>query len=136
MAHETALAFIREHHRAVLATGRKDGGVQLSPVLAAVDAESRVVISSREAAMKTRNLRRNSHAALCAITTQFFGEWHSVEGTAEILSLPGAMESLVDYYRRVAGEHPDWDEYRQAMERDRRILIRITVERSGPTRQG
>ena len=135
-AHARALDFIRQNRRAVLATRRRDGGPQLSPVLATVDAESRVVISTREGAMKTLNLRRDPRASLCALSERFFGEWHFVDGTVEIVSLPEAMEPLVDYYRRVSGEHPDWDDYRRAMERDRRVLLRLTVERSGPTTEG
>jgi PPOX class probable F420-dependent enzyme len=104
--------------------------------MATVDAASRVVISSRETAIKTANLRRNPHATLCCITERFFGEWHTVDGPVEIVSLPEAMEPLVDYYRRSSGEHPDWADYRAAMERDGRLLLRMTVERSGPTRQG
>jgi len=136
MAHEVALEFIRANPRGVLATYRKDGQAQLSPVLAAVDVESRVVISTREGAMKTRNLGRNPRAAFCALNEHFFGAWHTVEGTAEVVHLPEAMEPLVDYYRRVSGEHPDWQEYREAMEHERRVLVRITVDRSGPTVQG
>ena len=131
-----ALEFIRANHRAVLATHRRDGGLQLSPVLATVDGEGRVVVSTRERAMKTLNVRRDRRVALCAISERFFGEWHSVEGEAEVVSLPEAMEPLIDYYRRAAGEHPDWDDYRQAMEREDRVLLRITVTRSGPTRMG
>ncbi len=86
--------------------------------------------------MKTLNLRRTPRAALCVISQQFFGEWHSLEGSVEIVSLPEAMEPLVDYYRRISGEHPDWNDYREAMVRDRRVLVRITVDRSGPTAQG
>ena len=136
MAHEQALEFIRDNHRAVLATRRRDGGTQLSPVMATVDAENRVVVSTREGAVKTLNLRRDPHAALCAMNERFFGEWHTVEGTVEVASLPEAMELLVDYYRRVSGEHPDWDDYRRAMGREGRVLLRMTVERSGPTRSG
>ena len=135
-AHADALRFIGDHHRAVLATRRRDGEVQLSPVLAAVDADGRAIVSTRETAMKTRNLRRDPRAWLCVMSDGFFGEWHTVEGTAEILSLPVAMEPLVDYYRRVSGEHPDWDEYRDAMTNEGRVLVRITVERSGPTQSG
>jgi PPOX class probable F420-dependent enzyme len=120
----------------VLATYRRDGQAQLSPVVAAVDAESRVVISTREGAMKTRNLGRNPRAAFCALNDRFYGEWHTVEGNVEIVHLPDAMEPLVDYYRRVSGEHPDWQDYREAMERERRVLVRITVGRSGPATQG
>ena len=136
MAHEDALDFIRNNGRGVLATRRRDGGVQMSPVVAAVDAENRVVISTREGAMKTLNLRRTPRAALCVISQQFFGEWHSLEGSVEIVSLPDAMEPLVDYYRRISGEHPDWNDYREAMVREHRVLLRITVDRSGPTVQG
>jgi PPOX class probable F420-dependent enzyme len=136
MAHEAALEFLRRSPRGVLATYRRDGQAQLSPVIAAVDAEHRVVISTREGAMKTRNLRRNPRAALCVLSERFFGEWHVLEGSVEVVSLPDAMELLVDYYRRVSGEHPDWQEYREAMTSERRVLLRMTVDRSGPTAQG
>ena len=136
MDHEAALEFLRNHRRGVLATRRRDGGLQMSPVVAAVDAEDRVVISTREGAMKTLNLRRDPRATLCSFSDPFFGEWHTVEGTVEIVGLPEAMEPLVDYYRRTGGEHPDWTDYRHAMEREHRVLLRMTVERSGPTRTG
>ena|SRR5579859_6277412 len=136
MAHEAALEFLRANPRGVLATYRRDGQAQLSPVMAGVDAESRVVISTRERAMKTLNLRRNRRAAFCVLSQGFYGEWHAVEGDVEIISLPEALEPLVDYYRRVSGEHPDWQEYREAMAREHRVLLRITVDRSGPTTQG
>jgi PPOX class probable F420-dependent enzyme len=136
MAHEAAIEFIRTNPRGVLATYRRDGQAQLSPVIAGVDAEDRVVISTREGAMKTRNLRRNPRAAFCAFGERFFGAWHSVEGNVEVVSLPEAMDLLVDYYRRVSGEHPDWQEYRDAMASERRVLLRMTVDRSGPTTQG
>jgi PPOX class probable F420-dependent enzyme len=136
MAHEAALEFLRKNPRGVLATYRRDGQAQLSPVLAGVDEQARVVISTREGAMKTLNLRRNPRASLCVLSDRFFGAWHALEGDAEVVSLPDAMEPLVDYYRRVSGEHPDWQEYREAMARERRVLLRITVDRSGPTTQG
>ena len=132
----TALDFVRQHHRAVLATTRNDGGTQLSLVAAGVDAGDGVVISTRETAMKTANLRRRPRAALVVFTDSFFGEWVQVEGPAEVVSLPDAMEGLVDYYRAVAGEHPDWDEYRAAMRSERRVLVRVTVDRAGPSRSG
>jgi PPOX class probable F420-dependent enzyme len=135
-AHLDALDFIRHNPRAVLATQRRDASPQLSPVLATVDAESRIVVSSRETAIKVVNLRRHPHATLCFLNERFFGEWRTVDGPVEIVRLPDAMEPLVDYYRRAVGEHPDWHEYRSAMERERRVLLRVTVERSGPTQQG
>ena len=134
--HRAALDFIRANHRGVLATTRGDGTPQLSPVVAVVDDAGRVVVSTRETAVKTRNLRRDPHATYCALNDRFFGEWHTVDGTVEIISLPEAMDPLVDYYRRGFGEHPDWDEYRAAMVTERRVLLRMTVERSGPTTSG
>lgn len=127
--------FIASNHQGVLMTWRADGKPQMSPVLAATDAEGRVVVSSREAAYKTRNVRRHPYAALCVWTQQFFGPWVQVEGTAEVLSLPDAMEPLVDYYRRTTGEM-DWGQYRQAMVAERRVVIRVTIERAGPDVSG
>ncbi len=133
---DQAREFIGKNHRAVLATFRRDGTPQLSPVTADVDSDGMVVISSRETAMKTKNLRRDPRATLCVMNDEFFGSWVSVDGRAAVVSLPEAMQGLVDYYRRVAGEHPDWDDYRAALERDRRVLIRIHVDRAGPDRSG
>ena len=131
-----AREFLAANHRAVLATRRADGRPQLSPVLAVVDDEGYVVVSSREPAMKTRNVRRDPRASVCAFTDAFFGEWVQVDGTATVVSLPEAMELLVDLYRRMAGEHEDWDDYRAAMERERRVVIRIAVESAGPNQAG
>ena len=133
---EEALGFLREHHRGVLATYRKDVRVQMSPVVAAVDASSRVVISTREAAIKARNLRRDPRAGLVVFTDQFFGPWVMLWGQAELISLPQALPLLEEYYRLVAGEHPDWEEYRQAMVDERRVLVRLTVTDWGPRRSG
>lgn len=131
-----ALDFLRTNHRAVLATIRGDGRTALSPVLVTVDAADRVVVSTREAARKVAHVRRDPRVSACVFTDRFFGDWVQVEGTAEVVSLPAAMDGLVDYYRRVAGEHPDWDDYRAAMAREQRVLLRITVHRVGPSVRG
>jgi len=133
---DEARVFLREHHRGVLAARRADGGIQQSPVLVNVDGEGRGIISSRETAYKVRNLRRDPRAQACVFTDGFFGQWLFVEGRAEVLSLPRAMDSLIDYYKRFPDENPDWDDYRRRMERERRVLIRIELERAGPDRQG
>jgi PPOX class probable F420-dependent enzyme len=133
---DAAREFLTRNHRAVLATHRRDGRPQLSPVTAGVDDDGMVVISSRETAMKVKNLRRDPRASLVAFTDGFFGEWVQIDGQAQIVSLPDAMDGLVEYYRRVAGEHEDWDDYRRAMERERRVLIGIAVESAGPDRAG
>jgi PPOX class probable F420-dependent enzyme len=133
---EDARAFIRSHHRGVLATTRRDGRPQLSPVLVGVDEDGSLIISTREPAMKTANVRRTGWASVCVFGDAFFGQWIQAEGPAAVESLPGVMESLVRYYRLVAGEHPNWDEYRAAMRDERRVLLRVRIERAGPTRSG
>jgi PPOX class probable F420-dependent enzyme len=131
-----ALDFLRANHRAVMATTKADGSTQMSPITVGVDRDGRVVVSSRETAYKVRHLHALPYAAICAFTDQFFGPWVQVEGPVEVVPLPEAMEPLVDYYRDISGEHPDWDDYRAAMERDRRVILRMTVERAGPTVSG
>jgi PPOX class probable F420-dependent enzyme len=131
-----AVDFVRRHHHAVLTTTRRDGAPQMSPVLVAVDDAGRVVVSSRETAMKTKNVRRDPRAWVCVFTDKFFGSWRQLSGDVEVLSLPDAMEPLVEYYRSAVGEHPDWDDYRAAMERERRCLLRITVTEAGPDVSG
>jgi PPOX class probable F420-dependent enzyme len=133
---DRAREFLRSHHRGVLATSRSDGRPQLSPVIATVDAEGRVLVSTRETAIKTKNLARDPRATLCVLNDGFFGEWIVIDGTAEIIHLPEAMEVLIDYYRRAAGEHPDWDSYREAMQRQQRVILRITIIRAGPDTSG
>src|SRR5687767_1986072 len=118
---DKALDFVRNNPRCVLATRRRDGSSQMSPILAAVDDESRLMVSSRETAFKTKNARRDPKVSLLFLNEGFFGDWIQIDGSAEIASLPDAMEPLVDYYRRLSGEHPDWDDYRAAMEREKRV---------------
>lgn len=129
---DAALEAIKTQHRAVLATRKRDGDPQLSPVTAGVDADGKVVISTRETAYKVRNLRRHPHAWLCVLPDEFFGNWLQVEGDVEIVGLPEAMDGLVEYYRAISGEHPDWDDYRDAMRKQRRVLLRITLTHAGP----
>jgi PPOX class probable F420-dependent enzyme len=133
---EPARAFVRKNSNTVLATFRRDGRPQLSPVNTAIDDGGFAVISSRETAVKVKNIRRDPRVSLCVLSDAFYGQWAQLDGTAEIVSLPDAMEPLVDYYRRAAGEHDDWDDYRAAMERDRRVVVRFTVERAGPNISG
>ena len=131
-----AQQFLREHENAVLATWRRDGRIQMSPVTVGLDAAGRAIISSRATTAKVHNLRRDPRATLCVFVEAFTGPWVQIAGTAEILTGLEAVEPLVDYYRRLAGEHPDWDDYRRVMLTDHRALIRITIERAGPDRQG
>ena len=133
---QRAREFLRANHRAVLATTRSDGRPQLSPVTAGVDAEGRILVSTRETAIKAKNLARDPRVSLCVLNDGFFGEWVQADGTAEIVHLPEAMDLLVDYYRGISGEHPDWDDYRAAMRRERRVMVRITITRAGPDASG
>lgn len=133
---QQAREFLRGNPRAVLATFRRDGRPQLSPVVATVDDAGRVMVSTRATAVKVRNLRRDPRVSLCVFPEQFFGPWVQVEGDAEIVALPEAMDLLLDYYRRISGEHPDWADYRAAMEREQRVVVRFDITRAGPTVSG
>jgi PPOX class probable F420-dependent enzyme len=128
--------FVRTNHRAVLATRRRDGRPQLSPVTVGVAADGRLAISTRETAYKIRNVRRDPAVSLCLMNDGFYGDWAQVDGTAEIVALPEAMEMLVGYYREIQGEHPDWDDYRAAMVRDQRVMLLVSIDQAGPTVRG
>ena len=130
------LAFLRARHKAVLVTTRGDGGPQLSPVTYGVDATGRVVISTYPERAKTRNARRRPQVSLCVISDEWNDPWVQVDGDAEVLDLPEALEPLVDYYRSISGEHPDWDEYRTAMTRQGKSLLRIEITSWGPVSTG
>jgi PPOX class probable F420-dependent enzyme len=131
-----AQEFLRTNHYAVMATFRKDGRPALSPVTVALDDEGRVMVSTRQTAMKVKHLRRDPRVAVTVFTERFYGDWVQVEGSAEIVELPEAMELLVAYYRAASGEHPDWDDYRAAMTRDQRVIVRFAIERAGPNVSG
>ncbi|CAJ64848.1 MULTISPECIES: PPOX class F420-dependent oxidoreductase [Frankia] len=133
---DAATAFVRDHHRAVLSTTRRDGSPQMSPVTVGVDAEGRLLISTRLTAYKVGHVERDTTVRLCVLPDDFFGPWVQITGTAEIVRLPAAMELLVGYYRDISGEHPDWDDYRAAMVRDQRCILRITPTAAGPDHSG
>ena len=133
---DQAREFLRSNHRAVLSTVRRDGRPAMSPVAAVVDAAGRVMVSTRETALKVMHVRRDPRVALCVFPDGFYGTWAQVEGVAEVVALPDALDLLVDYYRRAAGEHPDWDDYRRAMTEERRVVLRFAIDRAGPTISG
>jgi PPOX class probable F420-dependent enzyme len=131
---EEAVAFLREHHRGVLATMRADGRPQMSVVAMGLDAQGRPGISTQEGSVKVRNIRRDPRVSLCVLSEDFWS-WIQIDGTATVVPLPEAMEPLIDVYRSIAGEHPDWDDFRRAMEDQRRVILRIDFERAGPDRR-
>ena len=128
--------FLRPRHRAILITTRSDGRPQTSPVTCGVDGEGRIVISTYPARAKVTNVRRDPGVSLCVISDEWNGPWVQVDGTAEVLDLPEALEPLVDYFRCISGEHPDWDEYRRAMVQQGKSLIRVTPQNWGPVATG
>lgn len=130
------LDFLRPRHRALLLTRRASGGPQLSPVTCGVDAEGRVVVSTYPRRAKVANARRESAVSLCVLSDDWDGPWVQVDGEAEVLDLPDALEPLVGYYRSISGEHPDWDEYRAAMTRQGKSLLRVTLTGWGPIATG
>lgn len=130
------LDFLKPRHRAVLITTRADGRPQSSPVACGVDDAGRLVISTYPERAKVRNIRRDPRVSACVLSDDWNGAWVQVDGTAEVLDLPEALEPLVEYFRSISGEHPDWDEYRQAMLRQGKSLVRVTIDSWGPLATG
>lgn len=128
--------FLRTRHRAVLLTTRADGSPQLSPVACGLDGAGRLVVSTYPDRAKAVNLRARPAASACVVSDDWDGPWVQVSGTAEVLDLPDSVEPLVEYFRSIAGEHPDWDEYREAMRTQGKSLVRLTIERWGPVATG
>lgn len=133
---EELLEFLRPRHRAVLITTRSGGQPQGSPVTCGVDGEGRIVVSTYPERAKTRNARRAEQVSLVVLSDEWNGAWVQVDGTAEVIDPPDSVEPLVDYFRAISGEHPDWDEYRQAMLRQGKSLIRVTPTHWSPIATG
>ncbi|MBA2553652.1 MAG: PPOX class F420-dependent oxidoreductase [Geodermatophilaceae bacterium] len=130
------LDFLGERHHAVLVTGRRDGNPQLSPITCGVDESGSVMISSYPQRAKVHNIRRDPSVSLCVLSADWDGPWVQLDGNAEVIDLPDALEPLVSYYRSISGEHPDWEEYRTAMRQQGKCLIRIVIRRWGPVATG
>ncbi|AGZ43675.1 PPOX class F420-dependent oxidoreductase [Actinoplanes friuliensis] len=133
---EELLEFLRPRHQAILMTTRKDGRPQASPNTCGVDTEGRIVISTYPERAKVANIRRDPRVSVCVLSDTFGGAWVQVDGVAEVIDPPDSVEPLVEYFRVISGEHPDWDEYRQAMRDQGKSLIRVTIERWGPVATG
>ena len=135
VSREELLAFLRPRHHAVLLTRRRSGAPQMSPVTCGVDDQGRVVVSTYPDRAKATNARRDPAVSLCVLSDEW-DPWVQVDGTAEVIDLPDSVEPLVDYYRSISGEHPDWDEYRRAMVDQGKSLIRVTIDAWGPVATG
>ncbi|HEY4378230.1 MAG TPA: PPOX class F420-dependent oxidoreductase [Acidimicrobiales bacterium] len=133
---DALLAFLRPRHHGIVVTARRDGSPQLSPVTCGVDEEGRIVVSTYPERAKAANARRNPAVSIMVLSDEWNGAWVQVDGTAEVIDPPDSVEPLVDYYRCISGEHPDWDEYRDAMRRQAKSLLRITIDRWGPIATG
>ncbi|MGW5876017.1 PPOX class F420-dependent oxidoreductase [Nocardiopsis terrae] len=130
------LEFVRPRHRALLITRRADGGPQASPVVCGVDTAGRIVVSTYPERAKARNARRDARVSVVVLSDDFDGPWVQVDGEAEVIEGEDAVEPLVEYFRVISGEHPDWDEYREAMRRQGKALVRVTPQRWGPVATG
>lgn len=130
------LEFVRSRHRGILTTTRRDGRTQQSPVTMGLDDADRIVVATYPERVKVVNVRRNSIVSVLVLSDEFGDEWVQLYGTAEVLDLPEALESFVEYYRNIAGEHPDWDEYRAAMITQGKSLIRVVIDDWGPISRG
>jgi PPOX class probable F420-dependent enzyme len=130
------MEFIRPRHHAVLSTTRQDGRPQLSPVTMGVDPEDRIVVSTYPERAKARNATRDERISVCVLSDEFGGEWVQVDGRGQVITQPEAVEALVVYFRSISGEHPDWAEYREAMRKQGKVLLRVTIDRWGPISRG
>ncbi|GAA4862451.1 PPOX class F420-dependent oxidoreductase [Saccharopolyspora rosea] len=130
------LEFLRPRHRGLLVTTRSDGRPQMSPVTCGVDPEGRIVVSTYPDRAKARNARRDPRVSICVLSDDWDGPYVQVDGQAQVLDMPEALDGLVEYFRCISGEHPDWQEYREAMARQDKSLLRIDVERWGPIATG
>lgn len=128
--------FIRDRHHVILLTRKADGSPQASPVTAGLDAEGRVVLSTYPERAKVHNLRRDPRCSVLVLSDEFNGAWVQADGNAEVIDAPDSVEPLVEYFRVISGEHPNWDEYRQAMLDQGKSIIRITLNRWGPIATG
>ena len=130
------LEFLRPRHRALLITARADGTPQASPLTCGVDDAGRLVMSTYPERAKTRNARRDPRVSVVVLSDEWNGPWVQVDGAAEVIDPPESVEPLVEYFRVISGEHPDWAEYREAMRRQGKSLIRVTPRRWGPIATG
>jgi PPOX class probable F420-dependent enzyme len=138
VSRDELLDFVRTRHHLILVTTRQDGRPQLSPVTGGVDGDGRIVVSTYPDRAKVTNLRRDPRASVLVLSDEWNDAWVQVDGTADVLDMPSqeAEDGLVEYFRCISGEHPDWEEYRQAMRRQGKSLVRITPERWGPVATG
>ncbi|MEV5607172.1 PPOX class F420-dependent oxidoreductase [Streptomyces sp. NPDC052225] len=130
------LDFVRPRHRALLITARADGTPQASPLTCGVDDAGRIVVSTYPERAKTRNAKRNPRVSVLVLSDDWNGPWVQIDGTAEVIDSPDSVEPLVEYFRNISGEHPDWDEYREAMVKQGKSIIRVTPEKWGPIATG
>ncbi|MFG2882849.1 PPOX class F420-dependent oxidoreductase [Streptomyces sp. NPDC048297] len=136
VSRDELLDFVRPRHRALLLTRRSDGTPQASPLTCGVDDSGRIVVSTYPERAKTRNAKRDPHVSVVVLSDEWNGPWVQIDGTAEVLDVPESVEPLVEYFRNISGEHPDWDEYREAMVKQGKSIIRVTPQRWGPVATG
>ena len=136
VSREELVEFVRPRHRGTLVTRRRDGSPQMSPVTCGLDPEGRIVVSTYPQRAKAANARRDARVSMVIHSDVWDGPYVQVDGTAEVIDMPDAVEPLVEYFRCISGEHPDWDEYREAMRKQGKSLIRITVTEWGPIATG
>jgi PPOX class probable F420-dependent enzyme len=136
VSRDELLDFVRPRHRALLLTRRSDGTPQASPLACGVDDSGRIVVSTYPERAKARNAKRDPRVSVVVLSDEWNGPWVQIDGTAEVLDIPESVEPLVEYFRNISGEHPDWDEYREAMVKQGKSIIRVTPERWGPVATG
>lgn len=128
-----AQEFLKQNHRGVLVARKKDGSLQMALVSPTIDADGKVIITSRDSTYKVKNIRRNPQISLLVFGEQFNGsKYIQIEGKAEIIEHPRAMDIVLDWHRQIRGEPADWEEVRKKTLAEGRIAMRVTIEKVGP----
>jgi PPOX class probable F420-dependent enzyme len=130
------IGLVTGKHSFVLATTRRDGRPQMSLVTGTVTPTGELLVSTYPQRAKARNVRRDPHVSVLVMGDDFGSAWVQIDGEAEVIDMPEAADTLVEYYRAISGEHPDWREYRQAMADQGKSVIRVRPTRWGPVSTG
>ena len=128
-----AQKFLKDNHRACIAVRQKDGWPQMTFVTPGIDEQGRVIITSRGTTYKIKHIERDPRVSMLIFGEQYSGsKFVQIHGSAEIIHQPAAMDGLIHWYKQVRGEHQNWDEYKKRMQNEKRVIIRVNIEKVGP----
>ena len=128
-----AKGFLKNNHHGCLVTRKKDGSLQMTLVSPVLGADGNVIITARDTTYKVKNIKRNPQVSLLVYGDTFHGSnYIQIDGKAEVIPHPAAMDIVLDWHRKIRGEPASWDEIRQKTLAEGRIVIRVNIEKVGP----